>query len=326
MLINDSEKRIWPGYIKPEKNELFSSWLIRLSFEHRIKSHTFSKFYFDGQPIWNRDIDKLFPNNITINILRHTNLSFNEIRQMFLESYRDIIFNNRDFNSYTPGILNLGIYHRKRKQYGLLCCPSCLAKDIVYYKKEWRLFFSIACYECRCLLIDRCPECEKPIAFHRLETESKKDILKKSLYQCWYCGYDLRKAINTIAEKSIIMQYQKYINNSIENQYNDITQYSFQYFSILHHLSIKLLSSSKRSDRIKEITEQYFNYSFEGKNKIHYDLDDRKIVLIHSYLILKNWPNNFYKIFSNSNVRCSGFSKDINMLPCWFDQALKKLH
>lgn len=296
---------------------------MRLSFEHKVKSHSFSNYFFDKQPIWNRDIDKLCPDNVINKVLNHTNLSHKNVNDLFLDSYRDIIFNEGSLNNFKGSILNLGINHRKRKGYGLLCCPSCLSESVVYFRKEWRLFFSLICYKCQCLLIDRCQNCGKPIAFHRLENGYKNNILKHQLYHCWNCLFDLRESVIKIKEDSLLMEYQFYIDKTIINGYNDLTNYSFQYFSLLYHISTELLSSNK-INRIKVTTEKYFNYTIQTENKIYYDLSERRSVLIYSYLILKDWPNNFYKIFLDSNVRYTDFSKDINNLPYWFYDVLKK--
>lgn len=318
--------KIWPGYINPEKDELFSSWFIRLCLEHRIKSHSFSNFYFGGQTIWNRDIDKMFPDSIVDNILKHTCLCYDDVKKLFIEAFKDIVFNDES-PAYTLGILNLGINHRKRKQNGLLCCPSCLSNDIVYFKKKWRLFFSLVCSDCKCLLIDSCPKCNEPIAFHRLENGNKKDILKMPLNVCWNCFYDLRKSIKKVPKNSLLLEYQRYIDDTIEKGYNDLTQYSFLYFSVLNLLATRLFTSTEKLNRVKRVVENYFNYSIKSERKsMFHNLEDRKIALIHSYLILKNWPYNFRQIFSNTNVRYSDFKRDVSVIPFWFEKELKNLH
>lgn len=318
-------KKIWPVYVNPEKNELFSSWLIRISKENLLKSHTFSKFYFNDFPIWNRDIDKLYPHIIVSKILENTMLSSIEIEELFLESYRGVIFNDREFTSYTPGILNIGINHRIRKLYGLLCCPSCLDNEVSYFKKEWRLFFSIACLKCNCLLIDRCQKCCKPISFHRLENGYKNDILKYPLYLCWNCLHDYREDKVPIPSNSNIKRYQNYIDYTINTKSNDLTPYSFLFFKILHLLSTKLLTSGKTTNRIKLTVEDFFNYSITTHNKINFSLEERKEALLISYSILENWPCQFQNIFKNSNVRRTDFTRDIKDTPYWFEKEILNL-
>lgn len=318
-------KKIWPAYVNPEKNELFSSWLLRISKENLLKSHSFSRFYFNDFPIWNRDIDKLYPSIIVSKILENTMLSSDDIKELFLESYRDIIFTGREFTSYTPGILNIGINHRIRKLYGLLCCPSCLNNEVSYFKKEWRLFFSIACLKCNCLLIDRCQKCSKPISFHRLENGYKNEILKYPFYLCWNCLHDYRENIVPIPRNSNIEKYQNYIDYTIDTKSNDLTQYSFLFFKILCLLSSKILTTGKTTNRIKLTVEDFFNSSITTNNKINFSLEERKEALLISFSILENWPYQFQNIFKNSNVRRTDFTRDIKDTPYWFEKEILNL-
>ena len=34
--------RLWPAHVKPQQDELLSSWLVRLAMAHGVKLHTFS--------------------------------------------------------------------------------------------------------------------------------------------------------------------------------------------------------------------------------------------------------------------------------------------
>lgn len=298
---------------------------MRISKENLLKSHTFSKFYFDNFPIWNRDIDTMYPNIIVSKILENTVLTPIDVKELFLESYRDIIFNDREFTSYTPGILNIGVDHRIRKLYGLLCCPSCLDAEISYFKKEWRLFFSIACLNCNCLLIDRCRKCFKPIAFHRLENGHKNEILKYPFYLCWNCLHDYREDIVAIPSNNNIRSYQYYIDSTINKRSNDLTQYSFLYFKVLQLLSTKLLTTGKTTNRVKLTVEDFFNYSLNTQNKINFSFEERKEALLISFSILDNWPNQFQNIFKNSNVRRTDFIRDIKEIPYWFEKEILNL-
>ena len=83
VIINN--KNIWPLYIPPEKNELFSSWFCRLSNNHMIRSESFLTNYFGRMlPLWNRDIDMLMPNKYLNTISNHTPLTSLQIRNLFL--------------------------------------------------------------------------------------------------------------------------------------------------------------------------------------------------------------------------------------------------
>lgn len=43
--------------------------------------------------------------------------------------------------------------------YGSRFCPDCLAASGGAWKLRWRLVWTFACLQHRCLLVDRCPRC-----------------------------------------------------------------------------------------------------------------------------------------------------------------------
>ena len=322
-----NNKQIWPGYIKPLEDELFSSWLIRLSNEHLIKSYSFSKIYFDNHPIWNRDIDKMIPFKIIQKLKKHTPLSDNEINELFLNSYSNYLFEGNINSSYTRGILNLGISHRKRHNYGLLACPICLSKNIPYFKRKWRLYTSLICLSCKCELIDRCLNCEKPIAFHRLELENKSSLNKSPLYICWYCKSDLRKYSKKVFKNSKKYFYQKFINETLCSGYNYITQYSFTYIHVLTYICTSLETKSNQWNRLQLALFDDSEYDLDEKlitnNPYQNSIKKRKKLLLNSFKLLNNWPLEFLRIRDKYNIRYSDFSKDMKNIPFWLFRVLK---
>ena len=106
---------------------------------------------------------------------------------MTLRRWRQVVTEPSKLLSIAPAVdpwLNsVGIYHRKRKGFGLQYCPQCLAEG-AFYKKEWRLSFVTACLDHNCSLSDCCGRCQAPICFHR------NDAL---MLNCWCCGFPLGK-------------------------------------------------------------------------------------------------------------------------------------
>ncbi|WP_330442629.1 TniQ family protein [Flavobacterium sp. C4GT6] len=308
----------WPGYIKPEEDEIFTSWFYRLSKEHRIKSHTFSKFFFDGLPIWNRDIDQYCPEIIKRKIYEHTPLSKDRIENLFLSSFDGIVFN--DVIS-TKSLLSIGINHRKRRKFGLLYCIGCLEKEVKFFKKSWRLTSSLVCLECSLKLLDSCPHCNSPIAFHRLENGIKGKIPENDLNSCYKCLRDITKTDKIYADDDSI-KYQKYINNTIDFGFNDLTQYSFTFFSVLHELEHKLYSRSKKWNKFRIEVEKYRSISMLNKNLNR--IKSREESLLITYELLESWPQKFINFLSGRKLTYSDFSKDFRDIPpFWFSNVLK---
>lgn len=309
---------IWPGFIAPQKNEIFTSWYFRLCTEHLIKTHSFSKFYLNNTNIWNRDIDQYCPEIIKEKIKQHTILGTNQINDLFLDSYNGYLFNTE---YSTRAINDLGLYHRKRMRYGLTYCPGCLDEKIKYYKKQWRLASSIICTECNLFLLDRCPHCNNPICFHRLENGYKNSLAINSMDTCSYCMKKLTEVSFKLADPKYI-EYQKYIDRTLSEGYNDKTQYSFQYFDVLHVLQNKLFTKSLKWNKIKISAEKKFsiNFTLENINQ-KYDVVKRKDSFLISYLLMQEWPNDFIVFIKENNINYSDFSKDSYNLPYWLKKA-----
>ena len=91
--IKSLNKRIWPFYLSPKENELFTSWVCRLSNAHGVKPIVFTKIYFDLKgSFWNRDIDILAKKNLIEISENHSPLEKEQLKNLFLSRYESIIF------------------------------------------------------------------------------------------------------------------------------------------------------------------------------------------------------------------------------------------
>jgi hypothetical protein len=318
--IKSLDKRIFPYFIKPYKEELFSSWLCRLSINHKIKPQSFVLNYFGREvPIWNRDIDLFPPNKLISFIEQHVPIEKKQINDLFLNSYESFAFEKIGVKAaYTMNVLPLGINHRKRKRFGLQFCPKCLRSNDPYYKKSWRLLTSILCIECNEYLKDRCPKCDSPIAFHRVNISDNTSIMKfKEINYCSICSYNLSLAYSENTPTSLEINYQKYINKTISDGFNFHSNYSFSYINVLLHLSQKLRSGSKKNRFRKAIINSSFKSFSVINGEIRYwDILERIKTLPVIYSIL-NDQNNLKNILEFNNVGRSYLDQE-NTLPYWF--------
>ncbi|MGE8555024.1 MAG: TniQ family protein [Chryseobacterium jejuense] len=309
---------ILPGYIPPEEDEILSSWIFRLARSHKIKPFSFTKFCLEDPNLWNRDFDKFYNANLMTLLTKVTPLSIEQVNNLHLISYKTIIFNSELYSAFTEGILNVGIVHRNRKNKGLLACPLCLTKK-QYFKKSWRLVSSIVCTDCNCHLIDECPNCHSPIVFQRLDI-GKKDIYNEEpMYLCWRCNFDLRTEHTSIIENSLEIKYQKYINDSISNGYNEHTQYSFEYFNVLLSILRKARSNSNKFCRVREAFKKEFGInSIEySKHNFELSLSLRKELLPLIYLLLSDLDGKFLPFCERNFIRNYDINRDGEPLPFW---------
>lgn len=309
---------IWPGYVPPQKEEIFSSWLMRICEQHIIKSHTFSKFYLANTQLWNRDIDLYPPSHLIETLLNQTPLTKFQAEALFLTSYEGTLYNDR---INIPLINSLGIVHRKRKNFGMNYCPGCLDKEIIYYKKKWRLSINLICTECNLSLQDRCKKCQHPICFHRLETGYKSEFLNHKMNICYNCKTDLRINSFEIPNDNLI-RYQKYIDTTLSYGFNDKTSYSFQYFDVLTIIYNTILTNNKLWQRVKNGTEKELGiFVNDSYVRSKFEITTRQIFYPIAYELLNNWPTKFISFCRKYSIRYSDFSKDFK-IPYWFSSVL----
>lgn len=321
VFIKSINKNIFPHYLPPEEDELFSSWLCRLAINHYVKPQTFIQNYFGKDfPIMNRDIDLYAPENL-INILEHhTPLNNYDIRKMFLTIYESYAFEKvGEKGTYTNNILPLGINHRKRKRFGLSLCSCCL-KNKNYYKKSWRLITYLICVECNQYLLDRCFSCSAPIAFHRINMSNNVSTIDfKPIYLCYNCNQDLRKYTPTLLPLPFEIKYQRFIDSTIQLGYNKVCSYSFFYIYTLLYLSYKV-RGQRRNNRFKEAIlsiNHKLKKSSTIKEHIKYWTIEQRLETLPFIAKLLNNPLKLKKTLINGRVHKSYVDQD-KVLPYWF--------
>lgn len=322
--INSIEKNILPHYIQPENSELFSSWFCRLAIKHSVKPQSFILNYLEGGiPIFNRDIDSLKPDGIIEFLLNHTPLTLYQINMMFLESYNSYAFLNPNFGkSHTLNLLPIGIYHRDRKRFGMQYCPRCLEKK-GYYKKQWRLVTSILCIECNEYLKDKCPKCSHPIVYHKIHSGNNLSQIE-TLYPinvCYNCKSSLTNSSN---KKPNLLErtYQEYINMTIENGFNNHSQYSFLYIKALLYLS-KRIMSPRKNNRFRECLLNIVSNDLQlFYDDIEYWSIDQRIEILPLVFEFLNNAKIYRNDFSHFKVSKSYLDSD-KALPFWINNLLE---
>lgn len=327
VFISEINKNIYPNYIPPLKDELFSSWLCRLAYNHGVKTNTFINNYLgDKFSIWNRDIDSLAPNRLVDIIETHTPLNKTKIEDLFLKSLEGTAFEKLTTHTSSKYVLSLGIIHRMRKHYGQQCCTNCLAKEIPYYQKKWRLTSSILCTDCNNYLIDRCYNCDSPIIFFRINmggNKIKSTMEFAPMYLCYECKTDLRKYKPILHPSTEEIEYQSFINRSTEDGYNNLTMYSFTYMRVLCLLALRLRSNTL-NNRFKEVISHIYGCSFENYNEeMHlWNIEQRIATFPIIYSILKIPAKELSEILKTGRVYKSYLVKDNDPIPYWFSQLL----
>ena len=328
-LFDHKNSLLLPAYNKPHPDEIFSSWLVRLSYAHYLKAHTFSKHVFNSVSIWNRDIDRKFSDEKIKMITQRTNTTFKEVSDCFLASYEGRLFLECKLKTNSKWILPLGIYHRIRKKNGFMFCPLCLKHDgqDPYYRKSWRISLNIVCTHCKSYLQDCCPKCKMPVIFYRLDLGDKRNTPDKKISLCFNCKFDLSNAEIIFAD-AIHFKIQSYFNNILLEGLNQEIFYPHLFFDVLYHFC-KLINSKSppgliiRKKLNNELNLNYYPVHINNSNLFeNIGIEDRIKTLTGAYFLINNWPNDFINFFTGTNIWSSFLLKDLKDIPYWYKSLI----
>jgi hypothetical protein len=315
-----------PIHPRPQKDELLSSWLIRLSLSNGYCSHTFFKHVLGyDKEIWTRDIDRSATKEFIALLSKETGQTIEQVNKLCLRSLVGYLFEELKENAKSHWILPLGIRHRIYTHNGMQCCPVCLREKVVYFRLHWRLSFYTICEKHHCLLIDHCPNCNKPIDFRRHAIGAKREYPAiHNLRLCGYCLYDLSKASIVYPsenQKIIIAPYIEFITNYIKGTW-DLSLAPAS--SLSYYNGIWVISSwlaGRKSKVIMDLLNFYSNLLSEStiktsSNESEYlSLEKRFHLFLVTLWFMKDWPKRFIRICNDANINKSDFTDYYSSLP-----------
>lgn len=112
--------------------------------------------------------------------------------QTTLRPFEGVVYPKFKESGVLPWIQTLMVYHRKRNAYGMQFCPQCLAEDEEpYFRRSWRIAFNTVCSHHQVMLHDRCPQCDAPVMYHRIEMGRSGIPDTVAMGDCHACGHSL---------------------------------------------------------------------------------------------------------------------------------------
>jgi hypothetical protein len=321
-----------PCATHPKPDELLSSWLTRLAHDHLLKTHTFGKMLFPGANVWNTDLDKSAPDSMLRTLAECTGTPLARVEQTVLRRYEGILYLRANVGSTTPWLMPLGIYHRTRRYYGLLFCPCCLGKDgtTPYFRTHWRLAMMHICTRCSVQLLDRCPECERPVTFFRVELGRKLSLADRPISHCFHCGLNLA-AITWEQATTSALTAQIELERIMYEGWNEQVFYPHLYFIVLRQLVKQLINARLPSAAFQRAVDIETGWSpleedmSIRKSKIPLEslpLRVRGGVIRQAQWLLTDWPHRFVEVTQRHGVTSTPFLYAINNIPFWFQDIV----
>lgn len=314
---------LWPVHPKPLPDELLSSWLTRIASSNGLKLQTFCDRVFGKErQLWNRDIDRLAPEWLLASLAQHTGTPLNRVRETALDIYRDRLYRERPPAGQLRWILPAGVYHRKRRRFGLQFCPQCLFEDNEpYFRTCWRVAALMFCPEHKVYLHDRCPACGVPIAFHRRELGRPTVIDPGPLCRCHVCSFDFRQAAS---ERFVpyTADIGNILNQVTAHSVGDSSSTNIGHMDVLHQIckvmvctrsSVKLTSYVTSLIGVPDQSIPPGRYAFELR-----PLTERRHIIQLAAWLLAEPDDRLRAAWRAKTVRYSNLVRDFPDQPGWY--------
>jgi len=188
----------WPVRPHPLPDELCSSWLVRVAAANGIKLGTFLHVVANRPRAFGQDLDRYVPPDLAAALAAGTGVPAIDLQRLGLCTWQGTVFHRFALRGNTPWILPVGTFHSLRRRRGLQYCPACLDADPQpYFRRIWRLGCAVGCASHRIQLVDACPVCAAPVAYHRSTIGDRRQFRPTPITVCTACGADLRNAPHT---------------------------------------------------------------------------------------------------------------------------------
>ena len=318
----------WHNIPQAQKDELLSSWLTRIAHSYHINLKELLSKHFTEYALYYKDIDLTRIDTFILNKLSYlTQISTTKLLNMQLLHLEGTIQKFIHAETRNKWIItsscntNLKI----RKSMCLRICPLCL-KEHHYYHKNSKLLFINTCRKHHVYLIDSCQQCASPIL-------PMKITPPKKIYQCFKCGYDLRRSSITIAfqediDTTLFLKYT--LQQDFISHYNNKIS-TLDYFTVLylicknlhkHFPEDEVFKAASKINRFKKLQSPYLLYQ-----PIPYLA---QIISLGHHLIFEEWEGELLHFIKRNKLMYASqlLNKYTNVnykIPSWFYTHMKKL-
>jgi hypothetical protein len=242
-----------PVHLKPNEDELLSSWMVRLAIAHGVNPDTLYSSLVPSRHQFPNYVDEIDDNLIFFVLEKVTGVARDRIEATTLTPRRNNLTKYHSAGNRTPQampyqwIMPVSSRHLPYQVFGLQYCPICLSEDkAAYFRRMWRFAFVTLCIEHRVLLLDRCARCSLPIDYRRNATVARQKRRRSifTMTNCYSCGYDIRGASPASvprSTRSYDLKFQHFMVNTLSK---DTIEYPagnylrvFSFFSNLYQLA-----------------------------------------------------------------------------------------
>lgn len=309
----------FPLKLQPQNDELMSSWFIRLALLHRTMPMTFTNLYMPETKnrFWVADIDLQADPTMLSLLSAKSGLPVELLHAMTLKSYESYLVENvYGKTRATKFVSPLGLRGRRSTLPGLRYCPLCLKEDErPYYRKKWRLSFSVVCTRHQCYLSERCPKCGATLTPYLACKTGRTDA-------CYKCGQVLTAVSVSVSgpENGAIVSVIESLYRIMDDGYviiADTPVYSHLYFTVLHQI-LRLMLSKHYGARLWEGVG-IDSLEISGcKTFESVPIREQARMLIKAVWLLGEWPQRFIDVCERQKLFSSALLRDLVEAPFWY--------
>jgi hypothetical protein len=308
---------------------------VALAKGNLTKVHTLcSQIGGNHHTTWNRDIDRMAPDSLIEELSARTLVPEQRIRESSLRHLVSLIDVDTHPNGIGRWLLPLGIWHRKRLDFGVQYCPVCLRLEHrPYFRRSWRLAYYTECEHHGILLNDRCPSCKSPVDYFRGELGSRSRIVGPKVGTCTHCGFDLGYAMPskfhwpsweiTVATRTLMLMNDfgwATLENKTFTPAHELLQAIRQLISVM--------SSKTRAGQLYDAVAEMLwpeGYSVLPDRGRIYEMrgvKERHLLFGMATWLLMDWPSRFEAVVAQSGIHRHSLTATMTNPPSWyFNQA-----
>lgn len=324
-----------PVHVKPQPDELLSSWLMRLSLAHGMALRTFCAYLWPTLRVWGKDFDWRTDNDILVVLAQKTAVSLPRALTTSVKGYEGRLFQHFNPRRYPPWLLLNAMRDYRRRLPALQYCPQCLHTDAhPYFRRHWRLGFITICITHRQCLHDRCPGCQEPINFHCLPPDAP------TLAACYRCEFDLRRSPTRVLENNPLPQrlvvFQAMWLNALATAGHRLPVHglvpAYDYFRVLHQLARTLITYRQAQHYRASLCRHFGLRDFQprflspGRRAVEgLSISDRFQLMQVLARWLDGWPDQFLAVCMDNKIWHRVLLERMLSPPSWYEQTAQQV-
>lgn len=300
-----------------QAGEILSSWMVRLSLANGFQIQTFYRGILGYMaPIWNRDIDLAPPAGLLETLTAATGEPIERITEASLVAHA----------AACDWVIPVGHQWRTRKHTGIQYCPLCLRNDEVpFYRRTWRLSLFAHCPTHHCMLENRCPRCDAPVAFHRHGIHAGHAMWRRRLSHCSCCSFNLARTNawsddNLVRSNEAIRDLEACMAGARRSAPFPQFEAADIPFDQALQVIIRLLRTSSGRKTFAPILYAHGTTQRRvGPNTAFEQLSagERLTLLLSACHLLHNWPSNMRAARAHMKIHATHLFEAPNSWPIW---------